>query len=172
MVNTGGHTEYSPVGHAANLAARMQTAAPPGRIVISEETRRLVEGYFELRSLGQTKIKGINEPLSIYEVVRPGSLRAHFELAAQRGLTTFVGRQEELQQIKRALDLVRNGRGQIVSVVAEAGTGKSRLLYEIKARLPAEYKVLEAYSVSHGKTLAWLPVLDLLRGLFGISGRK
>ena len=71
--------------------------------------------------------------------------------------------------MKRALELARSGHGQLIAVVAEAGTGKSRLFYEFKATLPAECKLLEAYSVSHGKASAWLPVLELLRGYFGIQ---
>jgi class 3 adenylate cyclase/tetratricopeptide (TPR) repeat protein len=169
MIHTGGHTEYTPVGHAANLAARMQSVAPAGGIVISEETRHLVEGYFELRDLGPTEVKGISEPINVYEVVGAGPARGHFELAERRGLTKFVGRESELKQMARALELARGGHGQIVAVVAEAGTGKSRLFYEFKATLPAECKVLEAYSVSHGKASAWLSVLELLYGYFGIE---
>src|SRR5712692_4532981 len=169
MVHTGGHTEYTPVGHAANLAARMQTVAPAGGIVISEETRRLVEGYFELRDLGKTEVKGVSEPINVYEVTGIGALRGHFELAARRGLTKFVGREREVAEMKRALELARAGQGQIVAAVAEAGTGKSRLVYEFKAMLPSDCKVLEAYSVSHGKDSAYLPVLELLYGYFGIE---
>jgi class 3 adenylate cyclase len=67
MLHTGGHTEYTPVGHVANLAARMQSVAPAGGIVISEETRRLVEGYFELRDLRSREVKGVSEPINVYE---------------------------------------------------------------------------------------------------------
>ncbi len=169
MIHTGGHTEYTPVGHAANLAARMQSVAPAGSIVISEDTRGLVEGYFELRDLGPTEVKGISEPINGYEVVGAGPLRGHFELAARRGLTKFVGREREVAEMKRALELARSGHGQIVAAVAEAGTGKSRLVYEFKAMLPGDCKVLEAYSVSHGKAWAWLPVLQLLHDYFGIQ---
>jgi predicted ATPase len=169
MIHTGGHTEYTPVGHVANLAARMQSVAPAGGIVISEETRRLVEGYFELRALGNTEVKGVSEPLTIYEVVGVGALRGHFELAARRGLTRFVGREREVAELRRALELVRSGHGQIVAAVAEAGTGKSRLVYEFKAMLPGDCKVLEAYSVSHGKASAYLPALELLYRYFGIE---
>ena len=128
MIHTGGHTEYTPVGHAANLAARMQSAAPAGGIVISEDTRRLVEGYFELRDLGPTEVKGISEAINVYEVVSVGALRGHFEMAERRGLTKFVGREREVAELKRALELARGGHGQIVAAVAEAGTGKSRLV--------------------------------------------
>src|SRR6266851_3408835 len=113
---------------------------------------------------------GISEPINVYEVVGAGPLRGHFELAARRGLTKFVGREREVAEMKRALELARNGHGQIVAAVAEAGTGKSRLVYEFKAMLPGECKVLEAYSVSHGKASAYLPVLELLYDYFGIEG--
>ena len=167
-IETGGHTEYTPVGHVTNLAARMQTVAPAGSIAASAATQRLCEGYFDFHPLGPTSIKGLDAPVEVYEVVRAGPLQTHFQLAARRGLTKFVGREAELQQMKRAFELARSGHGQLVAVVAEAGTGKSRLFYEFKATLPDECKVLEAYSVSHGKASAWLPVLELLRGYFGL----
>src|SRR4029077_12236647 len=127
MIHTGGHTEDTPVGHAANLAARMQSVAPAGGIVISEDTRHLVEGYFELRALGPTEVRGISEPINVYEVIATGALHGHFDLAARRGLTKFVGRENELAQMQRTLQLATSGRGQVLAVVADAGTGKSRL---------------------------------------------
>jgi class 3 adenylate cyclase len=169
LIRTSGHTEYTPVGHAANLAARMQEVAPLGGIVISEDTQRLVEGYFELRELGPTEVKGVAESINVYEVIGAGPLHGHFDLAVRRGLTRFVGREREITEIKRALELAASGHGQMVAVVAEAGTGKSRLFYEFKATFPAECKALEAYSVSHGKASAWLPVLALLHDYFGIQ---
>jgi class 3 adenylate cyclase/ribosomal protein L40E len=166
---TGGKVEYTPIGHTANLASRLQTMAPAGSIAVSEYTRRLVEGYFELRALGPMPVKGLSEPINIYEVTGLGPLRTHFQLSARRGLTKFVGRERELEQMQYALELAMDGHGQVVAVVAEAGTGKSRLFYEFKATLPPACKVLEAYSVSHGKASAWLPVLELLRGYFGLQ---
>jgi class 3 adenylate cyclase len=166
-VETGGKSEYTPIGHTANFAARLQTAAPCGSIAISEHTRRLTDGYFELRPLGPVAFKGIADSVNIYEVMGRGRLRTHFELATRRGLTRFVGRVDELQQLERALSLSREGRGQLVAVVAEAGSGKSRLFHEFKSTLPSVCKLLEAYSVSHGRASSWLPVLDLVRGYFG-----
>src|SRR5713101_4113932 len=141
-VETGGRVEYTPVGHVTNLAARLQGVAPAGGIVISEDTRRLVEGYFELRTLGATQLKGVSDPINVYEVTGLGPLRTHFQLSARRGLTKFVGREREVAEMKRALELARSGHGQLIAVVAEAGTGKSRLFYEFKATLPAECKLL------------------------------
>jgi class 3 adenylate cyclase len=168
-VQTGGHSEYAPVGHTANLAARMQTVAPVGSIAASETTRRLCEGYFTFRDLGQTEVKGISEPVRIHEVTGLGQLRTHFQLSEQRGFTKFVGREHEMAAMRRAFEQVLRCHGQIAAIVAEAGTGKSRLAYEFKATLPAECKVLEAYSVSHGKASAWQPVLELLWSYFGIA---
>src|SRR5712671_1001185 len=159
IVETGGRAEYTPIGHTTNLASRLQTIAPAGSIAVSEHTRRLVEGYFELRALGPAAVRGISEAIEVYEVIGLGTLRTHFELSARRGLTKFVGRESELDQMRRALELAMSGQGQMVAVVADAGTGKSRLYHEFKATLPAECKILEAYSVSHGKASAWLPVL-------------
>jgi class 3 adenylate cyclase len=82
-IQVGGHTEYTPVGHVTNLAARMQTAAPAGSIAASEATQRLCEGYFEFQALGPTAVKGLNHPVEMYEVVRAGPLRTHFQLAAR-----------------------------------------------------------------------------------------
>ncbi len=165
----GGHTETTPIGHTINLASRMQAVAPVGSVAVAESTRKLCEGYFELKTLAPTRVKGISEPINVYEVVGAGPLRGHFELAARRGLTKFVGRAREVAEMKRALELARSGHGQIVAAVAEAGTGKSRLIYEFKATLPGDWKLLEAYSVSYGKASAYLPVLELLYRYFGIE---
>jgi class 3 adenylate cyclase/ribosomal protein L40E len=101
-VETGGRVEYTPVGHTANLASRLQTIAPAGSIAVSELTRGLVEGYFELRALGPRAVRGISEAIEVYEVTGLGTLRTHFELSTRRGLTKFVGRESELDQMRRA----------------------------------------------------------------------
>jgi class 3 adenylate cyclase len=168
-VETGGKVEYTPIGHTTNLASRLQTIAPVGSIAVSEQLQRLADGYFELRPLGPNEIKGMSEVVNVYEVTGLGPLRTHFQRAARQGLTKFVGRDLELGQMQRALELACSGHGQVVAAVAEAGTGKSRLMHEFKATLPSGYKTLEAYSVSYGKASAYLPVLGLLSGYFGIA---
>ena len=168
-VETGGKVEYAPIGHTANLASRLQALAPAGSIAVSEHTRSLVEGYFDLRALGPLPIRGINQPVNVYEATGLGPLRTHFQLSIQRGLTKFVGREREVAAMERSLELATSGHGQIVAVVADAGTGKSRLFYEFKAMLPSHCYVLEAYSISHGKASAWLPVIELLRSYFAIQ---
>jgi class 3 adenylate cyclase/predicted ATPase len=170
-ITTGeGQTEYTPIGHTTNLASRMQALAPTGSIAVSEQTRKLVEGYFALKPLGPTKVKGVTEPVNVYEVIGLGPLRTRLQRSAGRGLTKFVGREREMEAMRNAAELARAGRGQIVAAMAEAGTGKSRLFYEYKVKNQSGWMVLETFSVSHGKASAFLPVLDLLHGYFKISG--
>ncbi len=161
--------EYTPIGHAVSLAARMQTLAPSGSIVIAAETQKIVAGYFELKALGPARIKGASEPIEVFEVSGLGPLRTRLHRSASRGLSKFVGRTAEIEQMKRVAELARAGHGQIVAAVAEAGVGKSRLFYEFKQMQPTEWLVLEAFSVSHGKASAFHPVVDLLKGYFRIA---
>jgi predicted ATPase/class 3 adenylate cyclase/ribosomal protein L40E len=163
-----GRADYTPVGHTSNLAARMQAVASGGSIAITESTRRLVAGFFQIRQRGPTRVKGLTEPVMVYEVTGVGPLRTRIQRAAGRGLTKFVARVAELEQMKRALEMARNGHGQIVATIGEPGIGKSRLFLEFKAIAQSGCLVLEAFSVSYGKATAYLPVLELLRDYFGI----
>ena len=165
------HTEYTPIGHSMSLAARMQTLAPTGSIVITEQTQKLTAGYFELKPLGPARIKGVTDPINVYEVLGIGPLRTRLQMSASRGLSKFVGRHAELEQLDKALELARDGHGQIVAAMAEAGVGKSRLFHEFKMRRQSECLVLEAFSFSHGKASAYLPVVDLLKSYFRIADR-
>jgi class 3 adenylate cyclase/tetratricopeptide (TPR) repeat protein len=169
-IQTGvGQVEYTPIGHTTNLASRMQTTAPVGSIAVSEATRNLCEGYFILKPLGATKVKGVSEPVNVFEVTGLGPLRTRLQRAVGRGLTRFVGRAAELAQIHRTLELAREGHGQIVAAMGDPGVGKSRLFFEFKAVAQSDCLVLEAYSVSHGKASAYLPVIDLLKTYFKIA---
>src|SRR5713101_6856694 len=169
-ITTGeGQTEYTPIGHTTNLASRMQALAPTGSIAISEQTRKFVEGYFALKPLGPTRVKGLSEPVIVYEVTGFGPLRTRLQRAAGRGLTRFVGRQREIEALKHAAEQAKGGRGQIAAAMAEPGVGKSRLFFEFKATSQSGWMVLETISVSHGKASAYLPVIDLLRNYFDIS---
>ena len=169
-ITTGsGHVEYTPIGHTTNLASRMQAVAPTGSIAIGEQTRKLVEGYFQLKPLGPTRVKGVSEPINVYEVTGLGPLRTRLQRSAGRGLTKFVGREREIEAMRNAAELARAGHGQIVTAIAEAGVGKSRLFYEFKAVSQSGCMVLEAFSLAHGKASAYLPLIDLLHGYFKIT---
>jgi class 3 adenylate cyclase/tetratricopeptide (TPR) repeat protein len=168
-VETDGKVEYRLVGHTANLAARMEALAPTGSIAISDDTRRLVEGYFQLKPLGPTRVQGVSAPVNVYEVTGLGPLRTRLQRSEGRGLTKFVGRQREMETLKHAAELARQGHAQIVAAMAEPGVGKSRLFFEFEATSRAGWMVLETVSVSHGKASAYLPVIDLLRNYFRIA---
>src|SRR5215510_5405654 len=156
------HTDYVPVGHSTNLAARMEQLANPGSTLVTEYTHKLTDGYFEFKALGETQVKGVEVPLHVYEVLSAGPLRTRLQVAARRGLTRFVGRQGELDQLRQALDQAKTGHGQIVGVMGEPGLGKSRLFYEFKLTSQSGGLVLEAYSVSYGKASPYLPIIELL----------
>jgi AAA ATPase domain/Adenylate and Guanylate cyclase catalytic domain len=163
------HTEYTPIGHSTSLASRLQTLANPGSVAITEAVRKLVEGYFSLKRLGPARIKGVSEPVNVYEVTGLGPLRTRLQRSAGRGLTKFVGREREMEALKHAAEQAKSGHGQIVAAMAEPGVGKSRLVYEFKATSQSHWMVLETFSVSHGKASAYLPVIDLLRNYFKIA---
>jgi class 3 adenylate cyclase/tetratricopeptide (TPR) repeat protein len=169
-IETGGrHVEYTPIGHTANLASRMQTLAEPGSAVVSEGTFRLCNGYFTFRALGPARVKGISEPVNVYEVTGLGALRTRLQRSAGRGLTKFVGRAREMDAMRRALEMAKQGHGQIVAAIGEAGLGKSRLFYEFKATAQSGCLVLETFSVSHGKASAYLPIIEFLNNYFEIQ---
>jgi predicted ATPase len=161
--------DYTAQGHTVGLAARIEEIAAPDRAYLTEHTAKLVEGFFQLGDLGRFNLKGVKEPLQVYELEGTGPLRTRLEVSAQRGLVRFVGRHEEMEQLRRAWEATQAGHGQIVGVLGEAGVGKSRLVYEFKAPLERGCLVLEAFSVSHGKAYAYLPLVDLLKSYFEIA---
>jgi len=169
-ISTGdGQREYAPIGHTTNLASRMQAVAPVASIAVADQVRKLCEGYFVFKSLGPTKVKGVSEPVSVYEVTGLGLLRTRLQRSASRGYTKFVGRQREMDAINHSAQLAKQGHGQIVAAVADPGIGKSRLFDEFKAKNESGWMVLEALSFSHSKASAYLPVLELLQSYFGIE---
>src|SRR5439155_2236226 len=166
------HMDYTAVGQTTHLAARMEQMADPGAIVITPDTLALVEGFIDVKPLGPVPVKGLAEAVEIYEMTGVGPARTRFQAAARRSLTRFAGRDAELEQLRRALQLAGNGHGQVAAVVGEAGVGKSRLLYEFThSHRMQGWLVLESASVSYGKATSYLPVIDLLKGYFKIQDR-
>ncbi|WP_432260126.1 adenylate/guanylate cyclase domain-containing protein [Cupriavidus sp. TMH.W2] len=164
-------TDYDPVGNSIHIASRMESIAVPGSIIASEHTRNLTEGYFAFRALGATPIKGLPEPLAVFEVLGPGPLRTRLQVSASRGLARFVGRARELEQLREARTRAQAGHGQIVGVVGEPGVGKSRLFHEFKLLAPRDCLVLETFSISHGKAYPYLPLIELLRNYCQITAQ-
>jgi len=158
------HMDYSAVGQTTNLASRMEQLADPGRIILTAPTLRLVEGLVQVNHLGPIPVKGMDEPVEVYELTGASSIRRRLQAAVARGLTKFVGRDTEIEALNQALDQASDGHGQIVAAVGEAGVGKSRLVYEfVHSHRTQGWLVLESASVSYGKATPYFPVIDLLK---------
>jgi class 3 adenylate cyclase/tetratricopeptide (TPR) repeat protein len=164
--------DYTAVGQTTHLAARMEQMAKPGSVLATADTLRLAEGFVAVKPLGPVLVKGLADAVEIYEVTGAGPARTRLQAVARRGLTRFVGRDAELEQLRRAQQLAGTGHGQVAAIVGEAGVGKSRLVYEFthSHRLQG-WLVLESASVSYGKATSYLPVIDLLKSYFKIQER-
>ena len=139
-------------------------------MLTTADTLELAEGYVTVKPLGPVPVKGLAHPVQICEVTGAGAARTRLEVAAERGLTRFVGRDIELAQLGRVQQLVRQGHGHVVAIVGEAGVGKSRLVREfLNSQRTADWLVLESNSVSYGRATPYLPVIELLRNYFQIS---
>jgi len=164
--------DYTAVGQTTHLAARMEQLAAPGSIRLTAETLHLAEGFVQVTPLGPVPIKGLGEPIEVFELAGAGAARTRLEAAARRGLTRFVGRNAELEQLRDALDRASLGHGQVVAVVGEPGVGKSRLFWELThSHRVHGWLIVQSASVSYGKATAYLPVIELLRGYFEIESR-
>jgi len=162
--------EFTAQGHVVGLAQRMEARAESGRICLSEHTARLVEGYFHLQDLGRITVKGVSEPVRLFELEAVGSFRTRFDRSRARGLSAFVGRDREMAALDAALERARGGHGQVVGVVAEAGTGKSRLCAEFVESCRARgIPILEGRGVAHGKAIPMLPMLEMWRAFYEIG---
>jgi class 3 adenylate cyclase/tetratricopeptide (TPR) repeat protein len=158
------HMDYSAVGETTHLAAPMEQLATPGSSRLTASTLGLVEGLVQVTALGPVPVKGLTEPVEVFELVGASSLRRRLQVAAARGLTPFVGRQQELEALHQALARAQTGHAQVVALVGEAGVGKSRLVYEcIHSHRTQGWRVLESASVSYGKATPYFPVIDLLK---------
>jgi class 3 adenylate cyclase/tetratricopeptide (TPR) repeat protein len=162
------HMEYAVVGQTVHLASRMEQMAKPGSVLITANTLHLVEGYVSIRSLGLVPVKGLAHPLQLYEVTGAGAARTRLQAALGRGFTRFSGRHVELEELRRAQQLTSDGQGQVVTVVGEAGVGKSRFVHQF-VRRHADCLVLEASGVSYGQATPYLPIVELLRQYFRIN---
>ncbi|MBI4608571.1 MAG: AAA family ATPase [Candidatus Rokubacteria bacterium] len=162
--------DYTAVGQTTHLAARIEQMAMPGTILITPETLNLAEGYVVVKPLGARPVKGLETPLEVYEVTAAGAVHSRLHAAAVRGLTRFVGRDAELNQLRQAVERARTGHGQVVGLVGEAGVGKSRLYWEFTHSHRTDgCLILESRSVSYGKATPYLPVIESLKAYFKVE---
>jgi class 3 adenylate cyclase/tetratricopeptide (TPR) repeat protein len=158
------HMDYTAVGQTTHLAARMEQMATPGSILITADVQRLTEGYVQVTSLGPVAVKGLRAPVEVYELVGAGPVPSRLQAAAGRGLTPFVGRDRQLDDLSQALQSAESGHGQVVALVGEPGVGKSRLVHEcLRSHRTQGWLVLECASISYGKATPYVPVVDLLK---------
>jgi class 3 adenylate cyclase len=166
------HMDYSAVGQTTHLAARMEQLATPGSIRLTAATLRLAEGLIQVTALGLVPVKGVADPVEVFDLVGASAVWRRLQAIAARGLTRFVGREMELEALQQALARAATGHGHIVAMVGEAGVGKSRLVYEfVHSHRLTGWRVLESAAVSYGKATLYLPVLDVLKRYVHVEER-
>jgi class 3 adenylate cyclase len=162
--------EYTAQGQTVGLAQRMEALADANSCFLSASTASLVRGYFMLDDLGEMQVKGIANPVRVHRLSGIGSSKSHFDISLSRGLSRFVGRTADLRILEDALTAADAGQGQVVGIVAEAGTGKSRLCFEFAEHCRGRgVRVFEAHAVAHGRNIPFLPVIELFRALLGVT---
>jgi class 3 adenylate cyclase len=166
------HMDYSAIGQTTHLAARMEQMAKPGSSLVTSTTLKLAEGYFQVKRLGAISVKGLDVALEVHELVGIGPAQSRLQATAARGLTRFVGRDRELQQLAQALERAAVGHGQTIAIVGEAGLGKSRLVWEfVHSHQTQGSLIFEGRSVAYGRDSPYLPVIDVLKSYFRIQDR-
>jgi predicted ATPase len=161
--------EFKAVGETVNLASRMEGLAEAGATYVTQDTYKLTEGFFRFEALGEKKVKGKVEPVRVYRAIGPSTRRTRFDVSAERGLTPFIGRDRELELLLDAFKRAKSGRGQAISIMAEAGVGKSRLLYEFrKVVVNEDATFLEGKCLSYNRGVVYHPVIDILKANFDV----
>ncbi len=169
-IGSGLAMDYTAVGASTHLAGRMEQLARPGAIFMTARVARLAEGHVEATPLGEMAIKGLAEPVAVYELTGLTGARSRLEIALARGLTPFAGRELEMAALAHAVGHARAGRGQVVGIVGEPGVGKSRLMWELlRSDHLRKWVVLRASAATYGKRSPYLPVIELLRAALGIA---
>lgn len=162
---------YGITGETVNIGARLQSLAESDKILVSPVTKKLITPYFETIALEETVLKGKTEPTIPYQVIGESKIQTRFEFAEQKGFTTYTGRDQELDILHTCLDKVFRGEGQFITVVGEAGMGKSRLHYELRHRLDREkITVLQGWCQSYGRDIPYFPFINALQRGLKLSG--
>lgn len=162
--------EYTAIGHTVGLAQRMESLAEPGRAYVTAQTATLVSGYLDLDDLGEFEVKGVSEPVQVFALAGAGRARSRLDISRARGFTRFVGREDELAMLEAALEQAQGGSGVVVGVVGEPGVGKSRLCGEfVETCRRRGIAVYEGQGHAHAQAVPFLPVLEMMRGYFGVA---
>jgi class 3 adenylate cyclase/tetratricopeptide (TPR) repeat protein len=170
LIGEGAAQEQGVVGDTPNLAARLQSLAEPGQVVISQSTRRLAGGLFEYRDLGRITVKGLVEPVQAWQVLGPSGVESRFDAHHETGLTPLVGREEELELLMRRWRQAASGEGRVVLLSGEPGIGKSRLTVALQERLQVEpHTRLRFFCSPHHQDSAFYPAIAQLERAAGFE---
>ncbi len=161
--------DYTAIGDTTNLAARLQQAAEPGAVLVSEATSRFLQGV-QLAPLEPLQVKGKEEPVRAFRVLGAGSVQSEETILGAMSRTPFIGRRREMALLEELRERAEGGEGQVLGIAAEAGSGKSRLLYELHQRLWDQPILwLAGRCLSYGGGMPYLPLLYMLRNEWGIG---
>src|SRR5712691_237888 len=159
-----GRQEQLALGETPNVAARLQTIAHPNTVVLSADTHRLVQGYFDYEALGNHDMRGVSQPLAVYRVLGDRGIQSRLDVVALRGLTPLVGREQEVGLLIERWEQAKNGQGQVILLSGEAGIGKSRLVQMLKDHLADEpHTRWECRSLPYYQNTALYPLTNLLQ---------
>lgn len=161
--------DYTAIGDTTNLASRLESLAIPGTMLVSEDTYALVRGFFDMKPVGPFNVKGKASRVVAYEVQRGRAVAHKFAIAAERGLTPLVGRDQELAQLEGCYERVKGHLPQVVQVIGETGAGRSRLVHELKERLAPEPTIFEARCAALNQRVPYFPWATMLHQYFGLG---
>lgn len=161
--------EFTAIGDTVNLASRMEGLADPGATYVTEDTFKLTEGMFLFEAIGKRAVKGRSKPIKVYRPIAASTRRTRFDVSTERGLTPFIGKERELELLLDGLERTKSRRGQAFSIIAEAGVGKSRLLYEFRKLVANEdVTFVEGKCLSYSKRTPYHLHIDTLKANFNI----
>ncbi|MFN9545848.1 MAG: adenylate/guanylate cyclase domain-containing protein [Cyanobacteriota bacterium] len=169
LLQVGREMRHLPVGQSVNQASRLQDLAEPGSILIGDSTYELVKDYFSFTPVTELHLKGIAGTVVAYNVLKQSDVFRHLQVSIKRGLSPLVGRERELEILTDTIRSLDSGKGRAILLVSEAGGGKSRLLHEVTQSLSSNYRVIEAFCISHMQSSPWYSVIQLIRHLFEIA---
>ena len=162
--------DYTAVGDTTNLSQRMENSAEPGSILVSDTTHKIVRSYFEFESKGEIEVKGKEKLEPAYKLIKSGDVKTRIGASIAKGLTRFVGRPNSMAALMETYEKTKNGLGQIVGIVGEAGVGKSRILLEFRNRLAQdEFTYLEGRCLHYGSSITYLPILSMIKSFFELN---
>ena len=169
-IGDAGEMKYTAIGHTVGLAQRMESLAEAGSAYLAASTASLAEGFFDLSALGEREVKGASAPQKVFRLEGAGSAHGHLDVSRSRGLSSFVGRADEVAELQAAFARSLAGIGEVIGVVAPAGVGKSRLCQEFADQCRDRgIRVYEAQCEAHTREIPLVPVLQMLRSRFGIA---